>query len=94
MNQAMNRTEARVDHPELPGTAAPSRATCLRWPIIVTCMLLFHVGAMMLAVKIARSDTSHGINGYQILPETGDHTVPFHRAPAPAPRTDVSRPRR
>ena len=59
----------------------PSRAARMRWPIIVTCMLLAHVGAMMLAVKIARSDTSHGINGYQILPETGDESVPFQRAP-------------
>ncbi|MEM6673548.1 MAG: FixH family protein [Planctomycetota bacterium] len=38
-----------------------ARPRSLRWPLIIVGMLLTHVSAMMLAVKIASGDTGHAV---------------------------------
>lgn len=56
----MNRAENAQDPRPI------GRAARMRWPLIVTALLLTHAGALLLAVKIAQGDPSQ--NGNRVDP--------------------------
>jgi len=60
-----------------------TRAARVRWPLIVVGLLMTHVGAMMLAVQIASSDTGHAV-----LPNYYDKAIRWDDRQAEARESD------